>query len=125
MISHSIRTAALATVFAAVISSAAPSAQAASFDGPWSVVVVTRSGPCDQAYRYGMTIARGVVSYAGGGPVSVSGRVSPSGAVTVRVSSGPQYAIGSGHLSRSSGRGSWRGQGPNGACAGVWSATRG
>ena len=125
MISHSIRTAALATVFAAVMSSAVPSAQAASFDGPWSVVVVTRSGPCDQAYRYGMTIARGVVSYAGGGPVSVSGRVSPSGAVTVRVSSGPQYAIGSGHLLRSSGRGSWRGQGPNGACAGVWSATRG
>ena len=81
MISHSIRAATLATVFAAVMSSAAPSAQAASFDGPWSVVVVTRSGPCDQAYRYGMTIARGVVSYAGGGPVSVTGRVSPSGAV--------------------------------------------
>jgi hypothetical protein len=125
MISHSIRAAALATVFAAVMSSAAPSAHAASFDGPWSVVVMTRSGACDQAYRYGVMIARGVVHYAGGGPVSLTGRVSPSGAVTVRVSSGPQYAIGSGHLSRSSGRGSWRGQGPNGACAGVWSATRG
>jgi hypothetical protein len=125
MISHSIRAATLATVFAAVMSSAAPSAHAASFDGPWSVVVMTRSGPCDQAYRYGVTIARGVVHYAGGGPVSLTGRVSPSGAVTVRVSSGPQYALGSGHLSRSSGRGSWRGQGPNGACAGVWSATRG
>ena len=37
----------------------------------------------------------------------------------------PQYAVGSGHLSRSSGRGSWRGQGPSGACSGVWSATRG
>jgi len=125
MISYSIRAATLATAFAAVISSAAPSAHAASFDGPWSVVVMTRSGPCDQAYRYGVTIARGVVYYAGGGPVSLTGRVTPSGAVTVRVSSGPQYAIGSGHLSRSSGRGSWRGQGPNGACSGVWSATRG
>jgi len=125
MINYSIRAATLATVFAAVMSSAAPSAQAASFDGPWSVLVVTRSGPCDQAYRYGVTIARGVVYYAGGGPVSLTGRVSPSGAVTVRVSSGPQYALGSGHLSRSSGRGSWRGQGPSGACSGVWSATRG
>jgi hypothetical protein len=125
MINYSIRAATLAMVFAAVMSSAAPSAQAASFDGPWSVLVVTRSGPCDQAYRYGVTIARGVVYYAGGGPVSLTGRVSPSGAVTVRVSSGPQYAVGSGHLSRSSGRGSWRGQGAGGTCSGVWSATRG
>src|SRR4029077_16513301 len=104
MISHSIRAATLATVFAAVMSSAAPSAHAASFDGPWSVVVMTRSGACDQAYRYGVMIARGVVHYAGGGPVSLTGRVSPSGAVTVRVSSGPQYAVGSGHLSRRAGR---------------------
>jgi len=125
MINYSIRAATLAMVFAAVMSSAAPSVQAASFDGPWSVLVVTRSGPCDQAYRYGVTIARGVVYYAGGGPVSLTGRVSPSGAVTVRVSSGPQYAVGSGHLSRSSGRGSWRGQGAGGTCSGVWSATRG
>jgi len=125
MINYSIRAATLAMVFAAVMSSAAPSAQAASFDGPWSVLVVTRSGPCDQAYRYGVTIARGVVYYAGGGPVSLTGRVSPSVAVTVRVSSGPQYAVGSGHLSRSSGRGSWRGQGAGGTCSGVWSATRG
>ena len=70
MISHSIRAAALATGFAAAISCAGLSAHAASFDGPWSLLVVTRSGPCDQAYRYGVTIARGQVYYAGGGPVS-------------------------------------------------------
>jgi hypothetical protein len=125
MISHSIRAAALATGFAAAISWGGLSAHAASFDGPWSVLVVTRSGPCDQGYRYGVTIVRGVVSYAGGGPVSLTGRVSPSGGVTVRVSGGSQYAIGTGRLSRSTGSGSWRGQGPSGACAGVWSATRG
>jgi hypothetical protein len=125
MISHSIRAATLATVFAVAVSSAGPSAQAASFDGPWSVLVVTRSGPCDQAYRYGVTISRGVVYYAGGGPVSLTGRVSPSGSVVVRVSSGPQYAVGSGRLSRSTGGGSWRGQGPSGSCSGVWSASRG
>jgi hypothetical protein len=124
MISHCIRAAALATVFAAAMS-AGPSAQAASFDGQWSVLVMTRSGACDQAYRYGVTIVNGVVYYAGGGPVSLTGRVAPSGAVTVRVSSGPQYALGTGRLARSTGQGSWRGQGPNGSCAGVWSATRG
>jgi hypothetical protein len=125
MISHSIRAAMLATGLAVAMSSAGPSAHAASFDGPWSVLVVTRSGTCDQAYRYGVTIVGGVVYYAGGGPVSLTGRVSPSGNVTVRVSSGPQYALGSCRLSRSTGSGSWRGQGPNGSCAGVWSATRG
>ncbi len=126
MISHSIRAAMLATVFAVAMSCAGPSAHAASFDGPWSVLAVTRSGACDQAYRYGVTIVGGVVYYAGGGPVSLTGRVSPSGNVTVRVSSGPQYQLnGSGRLSRSTGSGSWRGQGPNGSCAGVWSATRG
>ena len=125
MISHSIRAAMLATGFAVAMSSAGPSAHAASFDGRWSVVVVTRSGACDQAYRYGVTIVGGMVYYAGGGPVSLTGRVSSSGNVTVRVSSGPQYALGSGRLSRSTGSGSWRGQGPNGSCAGVWSATRG
>jgi hypothetical protein len=125
MISHSIRAAMLATGLAVAMSSAGPSAHAASFDGPWSVLVVTRSGTCDQAYRYGVTIVGGVVYYAGGGPVSLTGRVSPSGNVTVRVSSGPQYALGSGRLSRSTVSGSWRGQGPNGSCAGVWSATRG
>ena len=57
--------------------------------------------------------------------VSLTGRVSPSGGVTVRVSSGPQYAIGTGRLTRTTGSGSWRGQGPSGACAGEWSATRG
>ena len=125
MISHSIRAVTLATLFVVTMFAAGTSALAASFDGPWSVLVVTRSGPCDQGYRYGVTIVRGVVSYAGGGPVSLTGRVSPSGGVTVRVSGGSQYAIGTGRLSRSTGSGSWRGQGPSGACAGVWSATRG
>jgi hypothetical protein len=124
MISHPIRAATLAMVFAVAMSCAGPSAYAASYDGQWSVLVVTRNGPCE-AYRYGVTIVGGVVYYAGGGPVSLTGRVSPSGNVTVRVSSGPRYAIGSGRLSRNTGGGSWRGQGPNGSCAGVWSATRG
>src|SRR6266508_3286134 len=49
MISHSIRAAMLATVFAVAMSCAGPSAHAASFDGPWSVLAVTRSGAWSQA----------------------------------------------------------------------------
>jgi hypothetical protein len=123
MMSHSIRAAAVVLAFAVATISAA--ASAASFDGPWTVLVTTRKGPCDQAYRYGVVISNGVVQYAGGGPVSLTGRVTSSGSVSVRVSSGPQWALGSGRLSRSSGGGSWHGQGTKGTCRGVWSASRG
>jgi hypothetical protein len=125
MISYSIRAFTLATAFAALAVCAAPTAQAAPFDGSWSVLVITRSGACDQSYRYGVFISNGIVQYAGGGPVSLSGRVTSSGNVSVRVSSGPQYAVGTGRLSPTSGRGTWRGQGPAGSCSGVWSASRG
>src|SRR5258708_13128237 len=101
MISHSIRAVTLATLFVVTMFAAGTSALAASFDGPWSVTVVTRSGPCDPSYRYGVTISRGVVSYAGGGPVSLTGRVSPSGSVTVRGSTRPQSPLPSPPLSRS------------------------
>ncbi len=125
MISHSIRAFTLATAFATVAICTASTAHAGPFDGQWSVLVITRSGGCDQTYRYGVQISNGVVYYAGGGPVSLSGRVNSSGHVSVTVSSGPQYAQGSGRLSRNTGSGTWRGQGPTGACAGVWSASRG
>ncbi len=121
---HSLRAITLATAFAITAISADSPAYAAPFDGSWSVLIVTRSGSCDPTYRYGVTITNGVIYYAGGGPVSLTGRVSSSGHVSVRVSSGPQYAIGSGRISRSRGGGSWRGQGSTGTCSGTWSATR-
>ena len=52
----------ISPIVAAVAAVAALSilpAQAATrmnFDGNWSVLIVTRSGPCDQAYRYGLSI---------------------------------------------------------------------
>jgi hypothetical protein len=95
------------------------------FDGVWSVVVITRSGPCDQSYRYGLNISNGHVSYAGGGPVSVSGRVASNGSVSVTVSAGGQSASGSGKLSGNHGSGSWRGANQSGACSGTWQASRG
>jgi hypothetical protein len=125
MISHSIRAAIAATAFAATAVYAAPSAYAASFDGPWSVVVTTTRGACDQSYRYGVMIRGGSVSYLGGGAVSVSGRVNPSGQVSVSVSTGGQSANGSGRLSNGRGGGKWSGQGSQGSCSGTWSASQG
>ena len=74
------------------------------FDGAWSVLIITRSGPCDSAYRYRLSIR--------------------NGAVSVRVWAGRQGASGSGRLGRSSGGGIWRGTGSMGTCSGVWSAER-
>ena len=40
-----------------------------SYDGSWSVLIVTDSGTCDRAYRYGLEISNGNVLYGGGGSV--------------------------------------------------------
>jgi hypothetical protein len=125
MIIYSIRAALLATAFAVSAFASTPSADAASFDGPWSVLVITKSGGCDQSYRYGLMIRGSSVSYLGGGAVSVSGRVAPNGHVSVNVSAAGQTAAGVGRLSGGRGSGTWRGQGASGICAGVWSATQG
>ncbi len=124
MTSQTIRAVMLATAFA-VTTFAVSTADAASFDGPWSVLVITKSGACDQSYRYGLIIRGGTVSYLGGGAVSVSGRVSKSGHVSVSVSSAGQNAVGSGRLGNGRGSGTWRGQGASGSCSGTWSATQG
>jgi hypothetical protein len=95
-----------------------------AFDGDWSVLIMTQSGGCDRAYRYGVRIENGDVLYDGGGPVALDGHVAPNGSVRVNVSGAGQQAAGAGHLSRTTGTGTWRGEGSLGSCAGVWQAER-
>jgi hypothetical protein len=97
---------------------------ATAFDGDWSVVIMTQSGSCDRAYRYGVRIANGDVVYDGGGPVDLQGHVYSSGSVRVFVSGGGQQADGQGRLTRTAGTGTWHGQGSLGSCSGVWQAER-
>ena len=101
-----------------------PASARTVYDGNWSVLIVTRSGPCDPAYRYGLSIRDGHVFYEGSAPVNVRGRVSRAGRVDVKVSAGSQGASGSGRLWRVYGRGEWRGIGSMGSCVGTWSAKR-
>ena len=77
-----------ATVTAAVLTQATYVRAATKFDGNWSLVVVTRNGPCDAAYRFSGQILNGAVVYSGIGSVAVAGRVRPSGAASLRVASG-------------------------------------
>jgi hypothetical protein len=93
------------------------------FDGLWSVSVVTERGDCERGVRYPVAIVNGVVGRAGGDQsFSVAGRVATSGAVSVSVRRGDQFAHGSGRLSTAAGEGRW--VSPTSGCAGYWTAQR-
>jgi hypothetical protein len=111
-------------MLAASALASAPASARSAFDGQWSVLIVTNSGACDRAYRYGLSIQNGAVIYHGSAAVNVAGRVANNGVVQVRVWAGQQGASGSGRLSRSDGSGTWRGTGSMGTCSGVWTAER-
>jgi hypothetical protein len=58
-----------------------PNADAASkFDGTWSAVFRTKSGPCQPAYRGAVQVVDGNMEMAGAGG-SLSGRVLSNGSV--------------------------------------------
>jgi hypothetical protein len=121
---RSVLLAILATLVLGTLLWTAPAAKARSaFDGNWSVLIATTSGACDQAYRYGLQIANGVITYPDQ-TINVTGRVDGSGHVYVRVSAGGQYATGYGRLSGTSGAGRWSGRGSTSSCSGYWEAER-
>ena len=94
-----------------------------AYDGIWNVVFATTRGTCSSGYRVPFTVIGSRVSSAGGG--RVSGAVSRSGSVAVRVSVGASRASGGGRLAGNSGAGYWRGIISGDLCSGVWQATRG
>jgi len=97
----------------------------ASYDGTWSVVIVTQRGTCDSAYRYSLNIQGGRVSYAGDAAFTLYGQVVPGGGVRVTVARGGQRADGVGRLAPGGfGSGTWRGSGSAESCSGTWSAER-
>jgi hypothetical protein len=105
---------------AAALAGTAPATSAPSYDGLWSVVIITQSGTCDRAYRYPIRISNGSVLNEGSSPATISGKVANNGSVTVTVSAMGRSASGSGRLHGSLGTGSWRGA----DCAGTWEAER-
>ena len=106
-------------------SDAAPAERqrSASFDGLWSVVIVTLQGSCDRSYRYPVRIVGTRVLQAGADPsYRLYGAVSRSGAIRVIVVRGGQWADGRGRLTDGGGAGNWTTSG--GQCAGKWTAVR-
>lgn len=97
---------------------------AASFDGNWSVVVITENGTCDRAYRYPVRVVNGTLKYEGEAGIAITGRVDGSGKLNATISRGAQSANGTGRLSRTAGTGTWSGKSKNSACSGRWEAER-
>src|SRR5437762_70828 len=93
-----------------------PASARTPYDGTWSVLIQTNSGPCDRGYRYGLSIRDGSVIYEGSAAVNVAGRVTGKGVVNVRVWSGQSGASGTGRLGRNDGGGNWQGTGSMGTC---------
>lgn len=124
---HLVLAAATLTLAAAGIGSADAARRSAQvpdrFDGNWSIEVVTESGACDRAYRYGVRINRGEASYPGG-DFQVSGRVAPNGQVRATISNALGSANVVGRLAKDGyGSGTWTASGGS-QCRGRWNAER-
>jgi hypothetical protein len=111
-----------ALALAAAIPALRPAEAVPSYDGVWSVVIVTQQGICDPSYRYPIRITKGNLVNAGTAQVTISGKVGKNGAVVVNVSAGDKQATGTGRLGGKVGGGSW--SGGNGLCSGIWQAER-
>ena len=69
----------LASTLAAAAQSQVTCAHAAGrYDGTWSMVVFTRTGPCDAAYRFSGQIVNGVITYGSLG-IDLAGYVGSGG----------------------------------------------
>jgi hypothetical protein len=124
MANHPSRLPILAAICAAAAIVAMPGANAASkFDGTWTAVFRTRSGPCQPAYRGAVQVVDGVME-VGGTMGSLIGRVSRNGSVRATGYMGANYGVASGRVSVNFGSGTWRAHTQSGNCVGVWNAQR-
>jgi hypothetical protein len=115
------------TVLLATPSSAAErrhvAARSHAYDGLWTVLIRTNSGPCDPSYRYPARIVGGQLLHADRDlSYEISGVVVSSGAIAVTVNKGIGTATGYGRLHGGSGGGHWSAGGNT--CTGVWTAMR-
>lgn len=108
----------IATIFAVALPVAHAGASA-SFDGEWNVQIASSNAACGNGSTVSIGINNGQVA-SSNAAVRASGQVADAGNISVTLSSGVKHAVGLGHLSGSSGSGTWRGA----MCSGTWTAQR-
>jgi hypothetical protein len=111
-----------ATATCVVVALAGTAHARSPYDGSWDLAFVTQRGECDAAYNFTVNISDGVVTHPN--LVKFRGYVAKSGAVRASVTVQDKYAAGSGRLSSTNGRGTWRGYAGNARCSGYWTAQR-
>lgn len=94
-------------------------AAAASFDGAWNVRIASSSSSCGDGASTSFEVNNGRVA-SNGGMMSASGHVADTGSISVSLAAGIKHATGSGHLSATSGSGTWHGS----MCSGTWTAQK-
>jgi hypothetical protein len=94
-------------------------ASAATFDGEWNVQIASTGMACPSGTSVSIGINNGQIA-SGNAMVTASGRVADAGTINVTLVSGMKRAVGSGHLTATSGSGTWRGA----LCSGTWTAQR-
>ena len=97
-------------------------AGSASYDGRWSVEVITEQGPCDRAYRWSLGIRGGRITDIGDNVAEASGNIPPNGRVNVTLTRGSDALKATGALSGEGGQGTWRA--PTRQCTGRWRAEK-
>lgn len=102
----------------AAMSIATPAA-AATFDGEWNVQIASTSSVCGGGATVSIGINNGQVASTNA-LMQASGRVADAGIISVTLTSGIKRAVGWGHLTATSGSGTWRGA----LCFGTWTAQR-
>lgn len=107
-----------ASLFAAALGFTTPSV-AATFDGDWSVQIVSSNSACPSGASVSIEINKGQVA-SNSAAVTASGRVADAGNINVTLASGVKRAVGTGRLSGTSGSGTWRAA----LCSGTWTAQR-
>ena len=110
-----------ACVFASAMAMPTGASAGTTYDGAWSLSIVTERGTCDR-YNFPVRIVNGQVSFPG--LVKAHGRVTGKGSVRVFVSAGGKSASGSGRLTIGSGGGRWTGKSGSDRCSGSWTAQR-
>jgi predicted carbohydrate-binding protein with CBM5 and CBM33 domain len=116
---HFSKAAVAAGILLLVGSSIATPAAAATFDGSWNVQIASANAACPNGANVSIGINNGHVA-SNNGMVTASGHVADAGIINVTLSSGMKRAVGSGHLTSTSGSGTWHG----GTCSGTWTAQR-
>jgi hypothetical protein len=115
-----VRKAVIAThIMLALAMPLAQSASAATFDGQWSVRIASPKQDCGNGALLSIGITNGRVA-SNNAAMQASGGVADAGTISVTLMSGLKRAVGFGHLSRSSGSGTWHGM----ACSGTWTAEK-